>query len=192
MEYVELFNYGMIKLDGMKKSLILASFIAGIIVISIPSITAQSESGEIPEWVKGVAGFWVDDGIDDGEFIEALVFLIENEIIEIPGYGKIVIPEEETKLMALTINTDKQMYVIDEKIKITGALPNDDQDSISLLFLSPSNNIVSIKSINANGSGEYSTSLKIDDELIIEDGDYILRIQYQGEKIETTISFDVS
>jgi len=192
VEYVELFNYGMIKLDGMKKSLILASFIAGIIVISIPSITAQSESGEIPEWVKGVAGFWVDDGIDDGEFIEALVFLIENEIIEIPGYGKIVIPEEETKLMALTINTDKQMYVIDEKIKITGALPNDDQDSISLLFLSPSNNIVSIKSINANGSGEYSTSLKIDDELIIEDGDYILRIQYQGEKIETTISFDVS
>jgi len=166
--------------------------IVGIIILSIPNVTAQSQLDVIPEWVKGVAAFWVDDRIGDDEFVDALIFLIDNEIIEIPGYGKIIIQEEETELMTLTIDTDKETYVVEEKIKISGTLPNNDQDSISLLFISPSNNIVSIKSINANGSGEYSTSLKIDGELMVESGNYILRVQYQGEKIETTISFDVS
>lgn len=67
----------------MKKSLILASIIAGIIIISIPSISAQSESGEIPSWIKGVANFWVEGGINDTEFIEALEFLIDKNVIKL-------------------------------------------------------------------------------------------------------------
>ena len=38
---------------------------------------------EIPPWVKGVANFWVEDEIDDGEFAEALEFLIDSNIIQL-------------------------------------------------------------------------------------------------------------
>jgi hypothetical protein len=51
--------------------------------ISITSISAQSQYN-IPAWVKGIAGFWAEDKITDGEFGEGLAFLIDNEIIKIP------------------------------------------------------------------------------------------------------------
>ena len=68
----------------MKKSLLVLSVILGIIVlISIPSVTAQSESNTIPSWIKGVANFWIDEGINDAEFIEALEFMIDNNVIKL-------------------------------------------------------------------------------------------------------------
>jgi len=69
--------------NNMKKSLILASIIAGIIIISIPGVTAQSDTVEIPSWIRGVANFWVEGGINDSEFIEALEFLIDQNIIKL-------------------------------------------------------------------------------------------------------------
>ena len=54
----------------------------GILLVPI-AISAQ-QSYEIPAWVKGVAGFWVEDKISDNEFGEGLSFLIDNEIIKVP------------------------------------------------------------------------------------------------------------
>lgn len=67
-----------------KKILLVLPVILGIIVlISVPSVTAQSESNEIPSWIKGVANFWIDGGINDAEFIEALEFMIDNNVIKL-------------------------------------------------------------------------------------------------------------
>ena len=44
--------------------------------------SAYSQSDTIPTWIKGVAGFWAEDKITDKEFIEALEFLIESNIIQ--------------------------------------------------------------------------------------------------------------
>ena len=38
----------------------------------------------IPEWVKPIAKWWSEGNIDDVEFISALLYLIENKIIQIP------------------------------------------------------------------------------------------------------------
>ena len=38
----------------------------------------------IPEWVKPMAKWWSDGNIKDSEFISALLYLIENKIIQIP------------------------------------------------------------------------------------------------------------
>ncbi len=59
--------------------------ILGVTIIgalSVPSF-AQESSVNIPEWVKGVANFWVEDKINDGEFAEALEFLIDAKIINL-------------------------------------------------------------------------------------------------------------
>jgi len=53
-----------------------------ISVFSISSISAQSQI-DIPAWVKGVASFWVEGNISDGEFAESLSFLIEQNIIQV-------------------------------------------------------------------------------------------------------------
>ena len=39
---------------------------------------------KIPDWIKPVSKWWSEDKIEDSEFIDALRFLIENEIIKIP------------------------------------------------------------------------------------------------------------
>ena len=52
--------------------------ISGIIV-AVPFASA----GEIPVWVKGIASFWVDDSISDQEFGDAIIFLIENDILKL-------------------------------------------------------------------------------------------------------------
>lgn len=44
---------------------------------------AYSQTEPIPSWIKGVAGFWVEDKITDLEFVEALEFLIDSEIIQV-------------------------------------------------------------------------------------------------------------
>ncbi len=38
----------------------------------------------IPDWVKPIAKWWSEGNIDDTEFVSALLFLIENKIIQIP------------------------------------------------------------------------------------------------------------
>ena len=51
--------------------------------VSLVSISAQGKY-EIPNWVKGVAGFWAEDKITDSDFGEGLSFLINQGIIKVP------------------------------------------------------------------------------------------------------------
>lgn len=38
----------------------------------------------IPDWIKEVASFWCSDEIDDDSFVEAIQYLMENEVIVVP------------------------------------------------------------------------------------------------------------
>jgi len=64
----------------LRKGIILAIFVVSASV-TILSISAQES--QIPAWVKGVANFWVEGNISDGEFGEAITFLIEQNIIRV-------------------------------------------------------------------------------------------------------------
>ncbi|MHA7647047.1 M57 family metalloprotease [Nitrosopumilus sp. S4] len=39
----------------------------------------------IPDWVKTISKWWSNDSIDDDEFISALLYLIENNIVQVPA-----------------------------------------------------------------------------------------------------------
>lgn len=172
----------------MKQIYILLIIVGVIGALSVP-VFAEDGTDEIPEWIKDVTVLWVDGHVSDEKFVQILEFLIEHEIIQISGYGKIDIQEEETIHMELTVTTNKSTYEVGEKMEISGTLPNNEEDPIVILFLSPDNMIVSIKNINTNGSGEYLTSIELVEALMHEDGNYIIRIKYQGEQVEKTISF---
>ena len=42
----------------------------------------------IPEWIKPIAKWWSEGSIEDSEFVSALLYLIENKIIQIPPIEK--------------------------------------------------------------------------------------------------------
>lgn len=37
----------------------------------------------MPSWIRGIAGFWVEDKLSDAEFVDAIEFLIESGIIQV-------------------------------------------------------------------------------------------------------------
>ena len=55
------------------------SLIASNTLISIPNSLAQDT--DIPNWVKNTAGWWSDDQISETEFLTAITYLINNQII---------------------------------------------------------------------------------------------------------------
>ena len=67
----------------MKKILLFAVISVLIVSVSVTSISAQSQP-DIPDWIKNIAQFWVNDQISNKEFMSALQFLVENKMLIIP------------------------------------------------------------------------------------------------------------
>jgi len=53
-------------------------------VISSNNDSTSSQENEIPSWLKTTVGYWADGVSSDGEFVNAIKFLIENGIVQIP------------------------------------------------------------------------------------------------------------
>ena len=47
-------------------------------------VSAQDES-QIPAWIKTAVGFWINGEITDDEFIRAIEYFVQNEIIQVPS-----------------------------------------------------------------------------------------------------------
>ena len=63
----------------MKKHLIVIFF--SIIAVSLFSIASAQSESLVPSWIKNTAGFWSNDQISDTEFLNAIKYLLENNII---------------------------------------------------------------------------------------------------------------
>jgi len=49
-----------------------------------PKVEEKVYATTIPEWIKPIAKWWSEGNIEDSEFISALLYLIENKIIQVP------------------------------------------------------------------------------------------------------------
>ena len=65
----------------------LSIFVGIFLVLSVMPFTLSAPTGELPIWIKNTASFWANGQISDGEFLNAIEFLIENGIIQVPGVG---------------------------------------------------------------------------------------------------------
>ena len=63
----------------------LAIFIGAFLVLAAIPFSVSAQTGEIPTWIKNTASFWANGQISDGEFINAMQFLIGSGIIQVPG-----------------------------------------------------------------------------------------------------------
>jgi len=70
-------------IDSLLPVLAISIITIGFLPVFAP-LDAESAEYEIPTWVKGIAGFWVDDRISDKDFAEGLSFLITEGILQVP------------------------------------------------------------------------------------------------------------
>ena len=85
----------------LKKWHVLVSITIAVSFITVLSISA--EDSLIPAWIKSTAGFWVNNQISDKEFISALQWLIDNEILTVSSS---------------TPSIDKEMADVDKELEL--------------------------------------------------------------------------
>ena len=64
---------------------IAATIVAGSAIL--PGAYAQDKT--VPGWIKNMAKSWYDGGITDGEFLNAVKYLIENRVIQIKEFWEL-------------------------------------------------------------------------------------------------------
>ena len=72
----------------MKNSKPIIFFVLTLIAVSgigIFSFVSAQEDSQIPTWIKTAVGFWVNDQITDDEFLKAIEYFVENEMISVPS-----------------------------------------------------------------------------------------------------------
>ena len=66
------------------KLIIILLFISSIILFFSFSEAYAEDDHEIPEWLKTIALWWINDKVDDIEFVTAIQYLIKDKIIILP------------------------------------------------------------------------------------------------------------
>ena len=87
------------------KHLLLLVIVPLLLSIGLLSFVSAQENSQIPTWIKTAVGFWVTGNISDEEFLKAIEYFVENEIIKVPSQttdDKILI--ENLQMMQAEIN----------------------------------------------------------------------------------------
>ena len=89
-----------------KKISILSVIISALFLVSVSSIELVNAESEVPDWVKNNA-LWYGQGIvSESEFLNAIKFLIENEIIVIEKSGDSLHTDTEATVIIPNGNSD--------------------------------------------------------------------------------------
>ena len=67
------------------KHLLLLVIVPLLLSIGLLSFVSAQENSQIPTWIKTAVGFWVTGNISDEEFLKAIEYFVENEIIKVPS-----------------------------------------------------------------------------------------------------------
>jgi len=57
--------------------------VIAVAILSITIISISAEEELIPSWIKNTASFWIDGGVSDLEFLNAIEFLVNDGIIQV-------------------------------------------------------------------------------------------------------------
>ena len=69
----------------MKRKFLLLVTIPLLLSAGLFSFVSAQEESLIPAWIKTAIGFWVNGQIPDEEFLKAIEYFVENEIIKVPS-----------------------------------------------------------------------------------------------------------
>ncbi len=73
------------ELKKSKQTILLVLFLIIVSGVGLFSLVSAQEESQIPAWIKTAVGFWVNDQISDEEFLNAIEYFVENEMIKVPS-----------------------------------------------------------------------------------------------------------
>ncbi len=190
----------------------------GLLVILVISLSATSvftifasaqlyDKYVIPDWVKRIAEFWVQDKITDTDFGEALGFLIDREIIKVPKVEYLQsqvssLAEENSQLKfelekeglanPIYVYTNRDVIVEDGTVVVFGEVSKiRDGLPVKLEITDPEGELISITQMDVSSQGKFGTFVKSGGPHWRMSGDYTVKVQYGTESrtAETTFQF---
>jgi len=173
---------------------------------------SYSSSFDIPDWIRGVAGFWAEEKITDDDFGEALTFLIENEIIVIPQIEELrsqilELENENAGLREQLANLDnnlpppliqsseidlslsKTSYKEGETIVISGRVATIIDDAPFTIHIFNQGNLIEIAQLVVAQDGSFTHTIIAQGPQWQNEGDYTVRASY-GESNITETNFE--
>ena len=54
-----------------------------LLILFVVGIMIPNAFADVPDWVKNTAGWWAADAISETEFLNAIEFLVNKEIIQV-------------------------------------------------------------------------------------------------------------
>lgn len=127
-----------------------------IYTIVIPSAFAQEDT--IPDWVKGIAGWWAEDKISESEFINAMEFLITQKVIT-PS----IVTELQNQVSELQEKLDsaqKRISSLEQQLSELGTVPSYSDVNVSEPDLNTEKGIATAWSKGQITDVEYVTAMQ--------------------------------
>ena len=189
---------------------LLAILVISLSATSVFTISASAQLYDkyvIPDWVKRIAEFWVQDKITDTDFGEALGFLIDREIIKVPKVEYLQsqvssLAEENSQLKSeleneglanpIYVYTNKDTIVEDGTIVIFGEVSKIRYGlPVKLEITDPEGKLISVTQMDVSSKGKFGAFVKSGGPHWSMSGDYSVKVQYGTEyrTAETTFEF---
>ena len=72
-------------MNKTKQTILFVLLLTTVSGVTVFSFVSAQEDSKIPTWIKTAVGFWVNDQITDDEFLNAIEYFVENEMIKVPS-----------------------------------------------------------------------------------------------------------
>ena len=73
----------------------------------------------VPSWIQQVAGFWSSGDVSDGEFVNAMTFLVEEGIMDLPN---VLSPAEAQTITSSLEEMDQRLEKVESQQTTTGTI----------------------------------------------------------------------
>lgn len=121
--------------------------------------------------------------------IQILFLLLILPLMIIPVYGHGIIDVLDT-YHTLDVKTDQLSYTGNNTMIVSGNLTDYGSSMILLILTSPNNGIVDMKNIISDGHGHYTTSMKLGNDAMNQNGTYTIISKHNNEQTQTTIQYN--
>ena len=106
-------------------AMILTAAIIGLLAstVSFSNAANAQSTVTVPSWIQNVAGFWSSGDVSDGEFVNAMTFLVEEGIMDLPS----VVSSAEAQTITSSLEDMNERLEKIEEQTITEEAPQAEQ-----------------------------------------------------------------
>ena len=161
-----------------QKKLLVLALVLGMILASFSGISTgfaqftdhNDHDPGIPSWIKNTAGWWADDNITESEFLRAIQYLIENQIIKVTVSKQEGLPDI-TSTFTLPVGRDSEFVTYE------GIYQQKHEGPLTLTIVQPDKSEFELTTVARNGEFSAIWEMQPDSQI----GVYVVYAEIEGE-----------